>query len=109
MVQRNVTQSQKPEREGPYTRLNVYVAIVGILIGYLTLAYTAHWPPFSPTTPNPPPQGLTQAEVNAALVEPSDLTSIDANLTAENVDVPSSSSCSNNTVTHTMRVIQAVR
>jgi hypothetical protein len=55
MVQRNVTQGQKPEREGPYTRLNAYVAIAGVIIAYLTLAYTVHWPPFSPATPNPRP------------------------------------------------------
>jgi hypothetical protein len=101
MVQRKVPHGPKPEREGPYTRLNVYVAIFGVIVtifgvtfGYLALASTVHWPPFSsissprptpnlPTSnaPTPTPQALTIDQAKTALLKPADLAGIDPNFT----------------------------
>ena len=53
MAERKASEGKNPEREGPYTRLIAYGTLLLAVIGYLTLAYTVHWWPFS--SPNPGP------------------------------------------------------
>ena len=64
MVEQNKPAGKRREHEGLYDKITAYgtlagllVAVVGLFvsigvaaIAYFTLAYTAHWPPFSPTS-----------------------------------------------------------
>src|SRR5271166_1396696 len=90
-----------------WVKIGVIATVLGTVFGYLAVAAAVHWPPFdsladsasgSPVnsysySSSPSPQSPTVDEVKAALLEPSDLTGIDANLTAEDVALPRSGSC----------------
>jgi hypothetical protein len=101
-------------------KVSVIATVLGTVLTYISLAVAQNWPPFTSsgptprptasstlslsTSPSPSPQGLTVEKVKAALLMPSDLNSIDANLLAQDISPSSSDSCSKDTVNHTISV-----
>jgi hypothetical protein len=61
--ERGEPEGRKPEREGPYTKLVALGTILLVVIGYVGLAYTVHWSPYSTSNPgstsSPPAIGPT--------------------------------------------------
>jgi hypothetical protein len=46
MTVRNESAGGKPEGEGPYTKLIALGTVLLVILAYLAVAYSAHWPPF---------------------------------------------------------------
>jgi len=70
MAERKEPADKRPEREGPYTKLIALGTVLGLILTYLLLAYTVHWPPDNSPNPGPTssrpttptgtgPQGIT--------------------------------------------------
>jgi hypothetical protein len=68
--EREAQERKKPEREGPYTKLVALGTILLVVFGYVGLAYTVHWPPYSAPSPgptnSPPTIGPTVADSQVA-------------------------------------------
>jgi hypothetical protein len=87
--------------DSAWMKIGVIATVLGTLLAFISVAFALHWPPFdsssssSPSTAprSPGQESPTISEVRAALLEPSDLTSIDTNLIAANVAFPVSTSC----------------
>lgn len=105
-------------RDSLWVKVGVVATVLGTVLTYISLAAVQHWPPFNPsgstpgptaspmlsssTSPPPSPQGLTVEKVKEALLMPSDLNSIDASLSAQDISTPNT--CNKNTVNHTIAV-----
>ena len=101
-----------------WVKASVIATVVGTVLAYISLALTQHWPPFeshaasavingpsaSPAYSTSSTQGPTVGEVRAALLEPSDLAGIDANLAAEDIQLPLPSSCPNDSANRTVEI-----
>lgn len=105
-------------KDSLWVKVGVVATVLGTVLTYISIAAAQHWLPFNPsgstsrptasptlsssTSPPPSPQVLTVGKVKAALLMPSDLNSIDANLSAQ--DLSTSGGCNKNTVNHTIDV-----
>lgn len=83
--------------DSAWMKIGVIATVLGTLFAFISVAFALHWPPFdssSSTAPRSSSSGSpTVSEVRAALLEPSDLASIDTNLIAADVAEPVSTSC----------------
>ena len=84
MVEQKNPVGKKPEHDGLYDKITAYgtiasvvVAVIGLFIslvvlaiGYLTLAYTAHWAPFN-STPSASPSTSASNSASAQATAPS--------------------------------------
>jgi len=101
MTERNEAVGRDRESEGPHAKITAYATILLVVLTYLILAYGVHWWPFRPSNPVTPPIGPDfDAQVENALLAPSDLASFNG-LTFSSADqaIVTNNSCRNWTIT----------